>query len=244
MIRRVSRRSRDSEHPRRTLTCAVHPGTWTRKPISCGTQVEPWRMRPGAACVPKGFQEVGDSLPGSAATWAFRDRAHHVTQDHPAYIPRAARCPVRWMAAEHLFRRSGHIVQHRLGCSCAGPIFHHCRHQPTVVWRLGSRRRGLCTLSATPASPTWSARRRRRRTPAGSAASLPIRRRKWRAADAMGRTAPMPAAAAAETPALAEVVAASRRVAAAAPQGRRLTTRAAPANRMRRRKPSTTRTAT
>jgi hypothetical protein len=52
------------------------------------------------------FKDIGDSLPGSVATWAFSGRARLSTQDHPVYIPRAVRWPVRWMAAEHLFRRS------------------------------------------------------------------------------------------------------------------------------------------
>ena len=51
------------------------------------------------------FKDIGDSLPGSVATWAFSGRARPGTQDHPVYIPHAVRCSVRYMAAEHLFRR-------------------------------------------------------------------------------------------------------------------------------------------
>jgi hypothetical protein len=52
------------------------------------------------------FKSIGDSLPGSVATWAFSGRARRGTQDHPVYIPRAVRWRVCCMAAEHLFRRS------------------------------------------------------------------------------------------------------------------------------------------
>jgi hypothetical protein len=41
------------------------------------------------------FKDIGDSLPGSVATWAFSGRARPGTQDYPVYIPRAVRCPVR-----------------------------------------------------------------------------------------------------------------------------------------------------
>jgi len=34
------------------------------------------------------FKSVRNSLPGSVTTWAVGGRAHHVTQDHPVYIPR------------------------------------------------------------------------------------------------------------------------------------------------------------
>jgi hypothetical protein len=34
------------------------------------------------------FKSVRNFLPGSMATWAFSGRTYHVTQDHPAYIPR------------------------------------------------------------------------------------------------------------------------------------------------------------
>jgi hypothetical protein len=34
------------------------------------------------------FKTVRNSLSGSVATWAFSGPAHHVTQDHPVYIPR------------------------------------------------------------------------------------------------------------------------------------------------------------
>jgi hypothetical protein len=63
----------------------------------------PRRTRAGALVVV--FKSIGDSLPDSVATWAFSGRARRGTQDHPAYIPRAVRCPVRYTAAEHLFRR-------------------------------------------------------------------------------------------------------------------------------------------
>jgi hypothetical protein len=52
------------------------------------------------------FKSTGDSLPGNVATWIFSGRARRGARDHPVYVPRAVRCPVRWMAAEHLFRRS------------------------------------------------------------------------------------------------------------------------------------------
>jgi hypothetical protein len=38
------------------------------------------------------FKSVRNSLSGSIATWAFSDRANHVTQDHPAYIPHDLNC--------------------------------------------------------------------------------------------------------------------------------------------------------
>lgn len=59
------------------------------------------------------FKSIGDSLPGSVATWAFSGRARHGTQDHPVNIPRAVRCPVRYLTVEHLFLRSGRVVQDR-----------------------------------------------------------------------------------------------------------------------------------
>jgi hypothetical protein len=52
------------------------------------------------------FKSIGDSLLGSVTTWALSVRARRGTQDHPVYIPRAVWCPVRYMAAEHLFGRS------------------------------------------------------------------------------------------------------------------------------------------
>ena len=38
--------------------------------------------------MPTVFKSVRNSPPGSIATWAFSRPAHHVTQDHPVYIPR------------------------------------------------------------------------------------------------------------------------------------------------------------
>lgn len=38
-------------------------------------------------------KSIGDSLPGSVATWAFSVRARRGTQDHPVYIPRARSVP-------------------------------------------------------------------------------------------------------------------------------------------------------
>ena len=48
-----------------------------------------WLPRPtrsGALVVV--FKSIGDSLPGSVATWTFSRLPHHASQDHPAYIPR------------------------------------------------------------------------------------------------------------------------------------------------------------
>jgi hypothetical protein len=33
------------------------------------------------------FKSLRNSLSGTVATWAFSGHAHHVTQDHPVYIP-------------------------------------------------------------------------------------------------------------------------------------------------------------
>jgi hypothetical protein len=41
--------------------------------------------------MPMVFKSIGDSLPGSVATWAFSGCAHCGTQDHPVHIPRAVR---------------------------------------------------------------------------------------------------------------------------------------------------------
>ena len=38
------------------------------------------------------FKCVRNSLSGSVATWASSGRAHHVTQDHPVYIPGDLNC--------------------------------------------------------------------------------------------------------------------------------------------------------
>jgi hypothetical protein len=48
------------------------------------------------------FKSVRDFLPVSVATWAFSGRAHHVTQDHPAYIPRTLNCSIRHMPSTNL----------------------------------------------------------------------------------------------------------------------------------------------
>ena len=40
------------------------------------------------------FKSVRNSLSSSVATWAFSGRVHHVTQDHPVYIPRDLNCSV------------------------------------------------------------------------------------------------------------------------------------------------------
>jgi len=44
------------------------------------------------------FKTVRNSLSGSAATWAFSNPAHHVTQDHPVYIPGRSQPRTRLMA--------------------------------------------------------------------------------------------------------------------------------------------------
>jgi hypothetical protein len=41
------------------------------------------------------FKSAGDSLSAAAPTWAFSTSARHVIQDHPAYIPRGQRWPLR-----------------------------------------------------------------------------------------------------------------------------------------------------
>jgi len=48
--------------------------------------------RATARALPAVFKSVSDSLSGSVATWAFSGHAHHVTQDHPVYIPRDVNC--------------------------------------------------------------------------------------------------------------------------------------------------------
>jgi len=45
------------------------------------------------------FKTVCNSLSGSAATWAFSNPAHHVTQDHLVNIPRDLRPRTRLMAS-------------------------------------------------------------------------------------------------------------------------------------------------
>ena len=60
------------------------------------------------------FKSIGEAPPGSVPSWAFSGCTRSGTQDHPVYIPRAFRRPGRLLAAEHLFRRSGHIAQGRL----------------------------------------------------------------------------------------------------------------------------------
>ena len=59
------------------------------------------------------FRSVRNSLSGSVATWAFSGRAHHVTQDHPAYVPRdldrpvsAARGLSAWESVQYGLSRS------------------------------------------------------------------------------------------------------------------------------------------
>ena len=52
-----------------------------------------WRR--WAAERPNGFKSVGDSLPATAPTWAFSRPARYVIQDHPVYIPRDQRWPLR-----------------------------------------------------------------------------------------------------------------------------------------------------
>jgi hypothetical protein len=44
---------------------------------------------------PNGFKSIRDSLSTAAPTWAFSTLAHYVIQDHPAYIPRSQRWPLR-----------------------------------------------------------------------------------------------------------------------------------------------------
>jgi hypothetical protein len=56
----------------------VHPGGSQR-----GSQAEPRRGH--CQRFSKAYVAI---LPGSMATWAFSGRTYHVTQDHPAYIPR------------------------------------------------------------------------------------------------------------------------------------------------------------
>ena len=50
--------------------------------------------RAAARELPAVFKSVRNFPPGSVATWAFSGRAHHVTQDHPVYIPRDLNCSV------------------------------------------------------------------------------------------------------------------------------------------------------
>jgi hypothetical protein len=87
---------------------------------------------------PNGFKSVGVSLPGSVATWAFSGHARRGTQDHPAYIPRAVRCPVRWMAAGHVSRRTGQAVQSRLQMTAALPWFRICLRSMAAVHHGGN----------------------------------------------------------------------------------------------------------
>jgi len=60
--------------------------------------------RAAARALPAVFKSVRNFLSGSMATWAFSGRTYHVTEDHPAYIPRdlpllsAQSKLVRWQA--------------------------------------------------------------------------------------------------------------------------------------------------
>jgi hypothetical protein len=79
------------------------------------------------------FKSIGETLPGSIASWAFSGCACSGTQDHPVYIPRAFRRPGRLLAAERLFRRSGRTVQDRLAVAvCWADV-------PALSPRVGNR---------------------------------------------------------------------------------------------------------
>ncbi len=54
------------------------------------------RTAKGSSATPRAwlavFKSVRNSLSGSVATWASSGRAHHVSQDHPVYIPGDLNC--------------------------------------------------------------------------------------------------------------------------------------------------------
>jgi hypothetical protein len=69
-------------------------------------------LRPTRPPSLKVFKSVRDSLSATAPTWAFRVGAFYVIQDHPAYIPRGQRWPLRPEVAAPLgVRPSSQLAQ-------------------------------------------------------------------------------------------------------------------------------------